>query len=290
MDIQAAIENLEEQPWLDEASTDVQKIVGDSVRSGGEFAKKIKNFLNGTWLGHPVHPIMTDVAVGGYTTSWLLDILAEFSDSDTLRQGADQAMVVGMLGSVASIVTGLADWADLDGKARNIGLVHATTNATANLLYLSAYLNKDSNRNLRFWLAMGATSVLMVGAYLGGHLVYEEQIGVDHSKGQPYPEKFTAVMPLNELEPDQLTMKEVNGAKILLVKQNDEIYALSEVCTHLGGPLAQGTLGDDCSVTCPWHGSRFALDSGEVLDGPASHPAPCFQTRIRNGQIEIKLD
>jgi nitrite reductase/ring-hydroxylating ferredoxin subunit len=63
--------------------------------------------------------------------------------------------------------------------------------------------------------------------------------------------------------------------------------ALAETCSHLGGPLAEGQLEGN-SVRCPWHGSRFALKDGSVLDGPATHPQPCFETRIRNGQIEIR--
>ena len=59
------------------------------------------------------------------------------------------------------------------------------------------------------------------------------------------------------------------------------------MCAHLGGPLAEGTVRDD-SLECPWHGSRFALEDGRVLDGPATQPQPCFETRVRDGYVEVR--
>ena len=81
---------------------------------------------------------------------------------------------------------------------------------------------------------------------------------------------------------------EVDGARIVLARRFGQIYALAEVCSHAGGPLAEGKF-DDCSITCPWHGSRFSIEDGSVLDGPATHPQPCFDVRVRQGQIEVRL-
>ncbi len=78
-----------------------------------------------------------------------------------------------------------------------------------------------------------------------------------------------------------------NGVPILLVRREADIFALAETCSHFGGPLAEGKLVEN-TIQCPWHGSRFALDSGEVIDGPAVHPQPCLQSRVRNGQIEVR--
>ena len=71
------------------------------------------------------------------------------------------------------------------------------------------------------------------------------------------------------------------------VRRGDRVYALAETCAHLGGPLSEGKLEGD-TVVCPWHASRFTLETGEVVDGPSAFPQPCLKTRIRNGQIEVK--
>jgi nitrite reductase/ring-hydroxylating ferredoxin subunit len=74
---------------------------------------------------------------------------------------------------------------------------------------------------------------------------------------------------------------------LLLVRRGGEVYALAETCAHLGGPLAEGKLVGN-TVVCPWHASRFELESGRVVNGPSAFPQPCLQTRTRNGKIEVR--
>ncbi len=78
-----------------------------------------------------------------------------------------------------------------------------------------------------------------------------------------------------------------DGVAIVLVKQGDSIFALRETCTHLGGPLSEGKVEGD-GIRCPWHGSRFCLKDGRVLDGPAVFPERTFDVRVRDGQIEVR--
>jgi nitrite reductase/ring-hydroxylating ferredoxin subunit len=127
----------------------------------------------------------------------------------------------------------------------------------------------------------------MGSAYLGGKLVYTEQIGVDHTIGQRYPDEFAAVLPEGELGEGQMRRVEVNGSRVLLARRSGRIFAIAEVCSHLGGPLAEGEF-KECWVRCPWHGSRFSLETGQVLDGPSTHPQPCLDVRVVNGNIEVK--
>jgi nitrite reductase/ring-hydroxylating ferredoxin subunit len=72
-----------------------------------------------------------------------------------------------------------------------------------------------------------------------------------------------------------------NGTSILLVRRGSQIYALAETCSHLGGPLSEGKLEEEI-IQCPWHGSRFSIRDGRVIDGPAVHPQPCLEARIRS--------
>jgi nitrite reductase/ring-hydroxylating ferredoxin subunit len=75
---------------------------------------------------------------------------------------------------------------------------------------------------------------------------------------------------------------------LLLVRRGARVFALAETCAHLGGPLSEGKL-EGGTVVCPWHASRFTLESGEVVDGPSAFPQPCLKTRIRDGQIEVRV-
>jgi nitrite reductase/ring-hydroxylating ferredoxin subunit len=118
-------------------------------------------------------------------------------------------------------------------------------------------------------------------------LVYEQGIGVDRNQGQALPEKFVPVFSESELGDGELKRAEHDGVPILLVRRGKRTFALAEKCSHLGGPLSEGKLRDN-SVQCPWHGSRFSLEDGQVLDGPAVHPQPCLEARVRNGKIEVR--
>ena len=91
-----------------------------------------------------------------------------------------------------------------------------------------------------------------------------------------------AALPENEL-------KRVNadGMPVLLVRKGQRIYAIAETCAHLGAPLSEGKL-EGTSVRCPWHGSRYSLEDGRVLEAPSVHAQPVLEVRIRDGQIEVR--
>jgi nitrite reductase/ring-hydroxylating ferredoxin subunit len=129
--------------------------------------------------------------------------------------------------------------------------------------------------------------VSTVSAYLGGHLVYKERLGMDHASGYSPPEEFVPVLAEAELAEGELRRVNAEGMPILLVRRRERIYAIAETCSHLGGPLSQGTL-EDRSVRCPWHGSCFSLEDGRVLEGPSVHAQPVLDVRVRNGQIEVR--
>ena len=87
--------------------------------------------------------------------------------------------------------------------------------------------------------------------------------------------------------PFRLTRARYKDTPLVLVRHADRLYALVETCAHLGGPLADGKLEGN-TVVCPWHGSRFDLPSGAVIDGPSAFPQPCLQVRTHNGQIQVR--
>jgi nitrite reductase/ring-hydroxylating ferredoxin subunit len=183
----------------------------------------------------------------------------------------------------------MTDWKDIGGEARRIGLVHGALNTTAAALYATALVlrRKPESRPLGLALSLAGYSTVIASAILGGDMVYRHRIGTNHANDEALPEQFVPVLPAEELNEGELRRVEANGTPVMLARHEGEVYALAERCAHLGGPLAEGKLIDG-SVQCPWHGSRFQLRDGNVLDGPSAFPQPCLAVRIRNGQIEVQ--
>ena len=288
MGTEAIITGITRQEWLEPAEERVQKLLHQTFASGGAGGQKIKNFLHGTWLGHPLHVILTDVPIGAWTAALVFDLLSVTSHRKEFAAAADTSIAAGLVGAAGAAVTGLTDWQDIDPPARRVGLVHGLINvAGVSLFATSLILRKRHARSAGRFLSVLGYAVATAAAYLGGHLVYEQGIGVDHTLGEALPEKFVPVFSESELADGELKRGEHDEVPILLVRRGKRIFALAEKCSHLGGPLSEGKLRND-SVQCPWHGSRFSLEDGRVLDGPAVHPQPCLEARVRNGKIEVR--
>jgi nitrite reductase/ring-hydroxylating ferredoxin subunit len=218
----------------------------------------------------------------------VFDALDVISGHDIFSSSADAAIGVGILGAIGSAMTGLTDWRHTEGRARRVGLTHGLLNVGALALYTtSLILRRRQARRVGRGTAMLGYLVANAAAYLGGHLISGEQIGVDHTAAQRPPREFVPVLREAELPENELRRVTAGGVPVLLLRRGPRIYALAETCSHLGGPLAEGKI-DDHSVICPWHGSRFALENGRVLDGPSSFSQPCFETRVQRGEIEVR--
>ena len=281
---------LERQQWLGPIEERLQRAVVRAFDSAGTAGHSLKNFLHGTWLGHPLHPVLTDVPLGAWTAAFVLDVMeatAPWYRRRQYAQGADACIAIGIAGAAGAAVTGLTDWTGTDGAPRRKGLVHAALNTTALACYVgSLVLRRRGHRSEARALAYVGAGVVTAGAYLGGSLVYKDRVGVDHSEA-PAGDGFVRAIAENQLEEGRMRRVVVNGTRVLIVRHLGRIYVINEVCSHMGGPLADGVL-EGSSVRCPWHGSRFALDDGSVLEGPATVPQACWETRVRDGQVEVR--
>jgi len=288
---ESAARAIERQEWLAPLEQRLQGAISAAFATGGTTGRVIKNFLHGTWLGHPLHPALTDVPVGAWTTALVFDTLDAGSNGwpwrAAVRRRADDAIVVGIVGAVGAALAGLTDWQHTDGTARRSGLAHAALNTLALGLYAgSLAMRRRQARGAGRTLAGAGFGVMLASAYLGGRLVYRDRIGVDHAQREE-PEGFKRTVRESDLREGARLRAEAQGVRIVLVKQDGRIYAVGEICGHLGGPLAEGRV-ENGAIVCPWHGSRFALEDGRVLDGPATMPQPCFETRVRDGFVEVR--
>jgi nitrite reductase/ring-hydroxylating ferredoxin subunit/uncharacterized membrane protein len=275
------VELVERQEWLEPVESGLQRAVSGTFDSAGAAGRGIRNVLHGVWLGHPLHPVLTDVPIGAWTAAVILDLADE-------PKGADLAVKVGLVGAAGSAVTGLTDWSQTDGSARRVGLVHGLLNVTATTLFaLSLVSRKRRDRSAGRTLAAVGYGIALAAAYFGGHLVYRKQVGVDHSIGTNPPADWTPAIDAAELREGEPRRVLVGDARVLLVRRGGEVFAIGEVCSHFGGPLAEGKLEGDV-IQCPWHGSRFCVRDGSVVDGPATHPQPQFETRVNAGRVEVR--
>jgi nitrite reductase/ring-hydroxylating ferredoxin subunit/uncharacterized membrane protein len=267
----------------------LQKLLDKALYGGGSpAAQQLRDFLNGTWLGHPLHVVLTDVPIGAWTVAMVCDGLALASGRRRFARAAETAIMVGLAGAAGAAVTGLADWSDVDPPARRTGLLHGLLNVGGTACFLtSLLLRRNKSRAAgRVFSALGY-AVMTYAAQLGGQMVHDQRVGVDRTSGQEFPETFTAVLSAAELPEAKPTRAMYKDTPILLVRRGDRISAIAETCSHFSGPLSEGKLEGD-TIVCPYHSSRFALEDGRVIHGPAVHPQPCLDVRVRDGKIEVR--
>jgi nitrite reductase/ring-hydroxylating ferredoxin subunit/uncharacterized membrane protein len=274
--MEQSIANLiDEQDWLDTLDP-IQKLIR-------ELPKEIKNALHGVWLQHPLHPALVAIPVGAWTVAAVLDALE--------IRAADTVIGIGILGALGSAVTGLTDWSETDYRAKKIGAVHGSMNVLATALYTASWIMRgnDERRRSAIALSMIGFAIANASAWLGGHLVFGEQVGVDHTAtaDSTKPEKFTAVIDETDLKDGKPTRVTADGVAVCLVKRGEKIYAITETCPHLGGPLSEGKLNGDV-IQCPWHGSELSIVDGHVVNGPTTYDARRFDVRVRAGKVEVR--
>jgi nitrite reductase/ring-hydroxylating ferredoxin subunit/uncharacterized membrane protein len=285
--IRDGLRPLRELPLQAEQIDSLDQVAGALARAVERAApdgSSVNEALSGTDFGHPLHPPLTDVVIGAWTSALALDWLG----GKSARPAADWLLALGVLSALPSAAAGLNDWATLDGPTRRLGLVHATTNVVATGLFATSWLARRAGR--RFVgrsLALAGYGTVSVGAFLGGHLSFRRGVGVDHTAFLEAPEDWTAVADEASVKESEPLLVTSAGVEIVLVRERGVLYALLERCAHQGGPLHEGRIENGC-VVCPWHSSRYRLSDGLALSGPTAHPQPAVQVRVRDSKVEVR--
>lgn len=245
--------------------------------------KPIHNFLNGTWLGHPLHAVLTDVPIGVFTVVIILDVL-------TYPGAADIALVFGILAMLGAALAGFADYADTDGLARRRATVHSVVMIVALIVYLISALIRWGNpadRTVAIGTSIVAYLFIAAGAYVGGDVVYALGNMVDRHAFRSRGTKWGPLEAPAEIPEGVPTKAKAGGQTLVLVRHGDTILALHETCAHAGGPLSEGAVVNDC-IECPWHGSRFELATGHLKRGPAVYDQPRYEVRRTDAGWEAR--
>ena len=277
---EAIAEGIEGLEALDVVSEPLQKVVRAAVPQESE----LKDVLSGTWLGHPLHPPLIDVVIGAWTSALLLDLLG----GEEGREAADRLVVAGIVAAVPTAAAGLSDWAELRGGSRRVGSVHAVGNTTALVLHtLSSLARRRGDRRRGVALSALGYGVASFSAWLGGHLSFAKGVGVNQTAFEELPSEWTPVLDESRLQEGEPAGARADGLGVVLVRRGGRVHALADRCSHRGCSLHKGTLNDDGTLTCPCHGSTFALD-GSLVKGPATSPQPAFDVRSNEGRLEVR--
>ncbi|MFF2028748.1 Rieske 2Fe-2S domain-containing protein [Arthrobacter sp. NPDC058192] len=279
MKLDSVVKAVEQFDLLDGAASSLAKAVGKAVSP-----RPVRNLLSGTYIGHPLHPALTDLPIGAWSMAALLDL----AGGRASEPAADALVVVGIATAIPTAAAGLNDWSDTTGKTRRTGVVHALANSAALCLYVSsAIARRSGRRGLGKTLGLAGFGLMSAGGFLGGHLTYADAVNVNKTAERTGPSKWTAVLDADGMSDGDRRTVEVGGVSLLLHRSEGAIHALDAVCSHMGGPLEKGKIENGC-VICPWHGSTFRLADGTIVRGPATRPQPAYETRINDGRIEVR--
>ena len=265
---------------LDAPAKKIGKTVRGIIRPG-----PVKDALSGSWLGHALHPLLTDVTLGTFMSAVMLDWVG----GEKSQPAAERLIALGLLSTAPTVSSGYSDWADTEvasDSVRRIGIVHAATNATAASLFAASWATRRRGGSGRL-LALAGGGALAAAGYLGGHLTLAEGVGVDRTTFEAAPDDWADVLDDADLRDGQMRCVEADGTVVMVARTGGDLYALSDHCSHRGGPLHEGKL-DGLTVICPWHDSVFDLRDGALVHGPAAYPQPAWDVRARAGRIEVR--
>jgi nitrite reductase/ring-hydroxylating ferredoxin subunit len=278
------VDRLEHAGPLDPVVNAVRSIVSKALGP-----QKVRDALHGVWLGHPLHPVLTDVPIGMWSAAAVLDLVPGTGPASSVLIGS------GVAAAVPTAVTGWADWSELHKPHQRVGVVHAVANVVGLGLYSASLAARMHGRTVRGKaLAFMGLGAVMAGGYLGGHLAFRQAAGVNHTSDllDIFPSGWQGIGRLDDLPDGELAKRTVGGVDLLVMRRGQHVDVLADKCTHLSGPLSEGSFkvegGQGC-VVCPWHGSTFRLNDGNVVHGPATSPQPHFDVRISAGTVEVQL-
>jgi nitrite reductase/ring-hydroxylating ferredoxin subunit/uncharacterized membrane protein len=275
------IERIEAAERLDDWSSMVRPLVARLVGSG-----RRRDLLTGRWLGHAFHPAAVLAPLG----CWVGAVVADLVGGRAADRMARAMVGAGMVAAGPAFASGAADWLDTRKAEQRVGTVHAILNNLSLAAMATSWVLRGRGHRRAGIVAssMGLGGTLAAGL-LGGHLAYARGVGVSTTAFQSGPDEWTALIDVDELDRHQPNATAVGGVGFVAVAvaADDAVHVLENRCTHRGGPLAEGTVADGC-IECPWHGSRFALDDGRVVAGPASVQQPAYETRVVDGRVEIR--
>ncbi|HEX4019130.1 MAG TPA: Rieske 2Fe-2S domain-containing protein [Frankiaceae bacterium] len=267
---------VESMQSLDSPAGGVAAVISRLLPSG-----PVKDAASGTWLGHPLHPLLVSLPIGAWSWATVLDLA-------TVKNSAARRLIgLGVLAAIPTAAAGGSDWVDTSGAERRVGLVHAIGAWVSIGLYASSWRARRPGGDGGKLLAMAGAATLGATGYLGGHLTYVYGVGVDTTAFQAGPQEWTEIGLGADVIEGSLSQFHVGEVALVVTRRDGRLYALADRCSHRGGPLSGGNIEGEC-VVCPWHASAFSVGDGSVRRGPASIPQPSYEVREHGESLQVR--
>jgi nitrite reductase/ring-hydroxylating ferredoxin subunit len=288
MSLMGILERVADVTAFDKAIEPARRAVNAALRP-----QAFKDLLHGTWLGHPLHPVLVQVPVGSWTSAGLLDAIPPLRPAATVLIGAGVAV------AVPAALSGAADWSEQDIGVRRLGALHAVANTAALSLYVGSLVARGKGRGtLGRVLSYAGLGIATGSAAIGGHMSYAQSSGASHSAAaaRALSSDWIDLGPLDDLPEGRPALRTGKGSSVAVplavVRRGTKVDVFVGACSHLSGPLYEGAVeevrGQQCLV-CPWHGSAFDLDSGDPRRGPAANPQEKLEVRMEAGRVMARL-
>jgi uncharacterized membrane protein/nitrite reductase/ring-hydroxylating ferredoxin subunit len=261
--------------------------------------------------GHPLHAMLIPFPFAFLTGAFAFDVAGWLTASPAWWTTGGHLAAAGVVAALVAAIPGFIDYLNTvppgsSGKRR--ATKHMAVNLTSVGLFALCWLLRGSAGSPPTPGVLGlefvALCLLSAGGYMGGTLVYRNQIGIDHryahagkwqetvlspAPGQPLVAGRTGDLKVNQMKLLHIADRENRGnLRIVLGRTEKGYVAFDDFCTHRGGSLADGAL--ICGIVqCPWHGSQFETGTGRVVAGPAAKDIGVYSVKERDGEITIEL-
>ena len=256
--------------------------------------------------GHPIHPMLIPFPFAYLFGSAVIDAWARAAGKRKWYRTAHHMNRLGLTSALMAAVPGLVDYTFAvppTSSARERATRHMLANLSAVGLFAVAGASRRDDQPPPMWAVLAelaGAGLLAAGGWLGGTLVYRNQIAVDHRYAEAGKWRVDALSPdaldrteievgaADELNVDQMKLVRVGSYRIVLARVEDGYVAFDDRCTHKGGPLSDGAMACG-TVQCPWHGSQFDVKTGRVKHGPATESVKTYETSVRAGRIWVRV-
>src|ERR1051325_381327 len=251
---------------------------------------------------HPIHPILVSFPVAFFTAAFIADAVSfcvpawNFTAIAFLLEGA------GVMTALIAAIPGIIDFIYVippNSSAKKRGAMHGILNVTATCIFAMVFflrMNSSPHALIVLLCELAGVVLVVIAGWMGGTLVYRNQIAVDHryANAGRWKEKsvdISKVLDLHEvnrLQVDQMKLLDSGEKRIVTARTENGLVAFSDRCTHRGGPLSDGVM--ICgTVQCPWHGSQFDVHTGKVKAGPAKANIKTYSLTVDNKEKSVRI-
>jgi nitrite reductase/ring-hydroxylating ferredoxin subunit/uncharacterized membrane protein len=250
---------------------------------------------------HPLHPILVSFPIAMWVGGLIFYLIGMNGSNQGLWAAGYYSIIAGCVGAALAAIPGAIDWllaVPSNSSAKQRGLIHGGLNSLNLLLfiYVAYRLGSPAQQPDGTSLVLMAIGVVVLGiaGWLGGTLVYRNQIGIDRRyagagklKTRVIENWSQPVCNQSELADGQMLLLTRGQERVVVGRCTEGLFAFSDHCTHRGGPLSDGALVG-CTVQCPWHGSQFDIRNGRVVSGPAQEKIRVYSVDVRNGELYVE--